>query len=133
MKHLKKFNESSITHDFVEEIKYESEEHLAYLLDKDFKLWTHLKNSDKSDSFMLLELYKEISNVELEFKWLDIADSYLQFLEILSDKISIFQISFTYSNSKSDLYTEYITYDEIMSEGIKDVKLFNIMLKLKKK
>jgi len=100
MKYLKKFNESNS--DREEEIKKFCEENLAYLIDAGFNLryrdYPDYEIADHENIELTIDLVKDTT-----FKWNEIVNDFVPFLQILDDKYGLVKLKPT---SKRDKYSK---------------------------
>lgn len=100
MKYLKKFNESNS--DREEEIKKFCEENLAYLIDAGFNLryrdYPDYEIADHENIELTIDLVKDTT-----FKWDEIVNDFVPFLQILDDKYGLVKLKPT---SKRDKYSK---------------------------
>jgi len=100
MKYLKKFNESNS--DREEEIKKFCEENLAYLIDAGFNLryrdYPDYEIADHENIELTIDLVKDTT-----FKWGEIVNDFVPFLQILDDKYGLVKLKPT---SKRDKYSK---------------------------
>lgn len=100
MKYLKKFNESNS--DREEEIKKFCEENLAYLIDAGFNLryrdYPDYEIADHENIELTIDLVKDTA-----FKWGEIVNDFVPFLQILDDKYGLVKLKPT---SKRDKYSK---------------------------
>lgn len=120
MKYLKKFNESKS--DKAEEIKKFCEENLAYLLDVGFELgyYENIFTFKTVEYPLTIHLSKRNSGI---FKWSEIVDDFVPFLQILNSKYELIKLAPT---SKRDKHSRKCTiifhdYDYAYRYSLEDI------------
>ena len=108
MKYLKKFNESNSNK--VEEIKKFCNENLAYLLDVGFELrcYENIFTFKTVEYPLTIHLSKRTNGI---FKWSEIVDDFVPFLQILNSKYELIKLAPTSKRDKFSKKCSIIFHD----------------------
>jgi hypothetical protein len=133
MKHIKKINEKFEV-DFIKEL---SDNYLAYLLDDGFETEVYSQNIDTI--IITISNYNRIEDILtpewLEFKWNDVKDYILPFLQILDNDYNIDDINFNkFKRKESDgRFRKSFTLSKLLEDKLDDFSTNKIYIKLTNK
>lgn len=136
MKYLRKFNESLATEqrdEIIRKLKHVSEELLITLLDKGLSIfvWGDLMKEpyDTPPTIYNMEVHKD----DKPFRWSEISDTYITYLEYIKDEYDIKLITICFnkaSDGNLDLFSKRYKIDDILNNKVEDRDMYNIMLKI---
>lgn len=132
MKYLRKFNENTAIEKrdvIVKKLQYITEEYLADLLDKGFSIFTW-SSVIKKNIITPSTYFVELHNDDNPFKWSNIKDSFITYLEYIKDDSTIVEMSSAYCNNDGEFYSKKYNIDNFLNDEIDDRNMYNIILKI---
>lgn len=128
MKHLKRFNESV---DMEAELKSFTEDCLAYLMDEGLNV--EVEKSVEIHAFRQEGYDISLFNSTREFTWNQIKDYYIPFIQLLSNRYEIINMTGDYTVKIGANYSGYYyyTYEDIVNDRVGVTRFNSIMVRVK--
>ena len=129
MKYIKKLS-SLIIESIKSDLKEFCELNLAYLMDDDYKVMITRRDSLPIDSShhkkgLIIHFYKWESDEE-NFKWDEIENHFIPFLQRLSNEYTVVECQIVYSNYNAPKYV--VSLESLISEGLPKERLIESIL-----
>lgn len=128
MKHLRRFNESVDMEalNMVLELKSFTEDCLAYLMDEGLNV--EVEKAFREEGYDI-----SLFNSTREFTWQQIKDYYIPFIQLLSNRYEIINMTGDYTVKIGANYSGYYyyTYDDIIKDKVGVTRFNSIMVRVK--
>ncbi len=112
MEHIKSFDEL-----YLDDIEKFCNDNLAYILDDGFMFRIRpIKTFNYSNSSFYIVLYNDLKS----FKWDDIKNDFIPFLQLFSEKYKTNKVTFTLNNLNDMKNIIDISYDKIINDKLFD-------------